>query len=339
VNYILKAETSLLYETNFACDNGLFLKFGSESFFITDGRYTIEAKESLSSEVCLIESSNLIKSARELIRKNQIRSLVIDPKEWSYLDYISLTKNIPTVFKKIDNFSKKRRIIKTPKEIEFIKESAKLNREGFDKVLSMVLSNISKSEKELQYLAKDILSYHGNLDLSFETIFAINENSAKAHAKPSSKITNSSDLLLLDGGVKFANYCSDRTRVVELNINSNFTKEQKFKNVKHQKIYDSVLKAQELAISSIKVGMRASEIDKIARDSITKDGFGEFFTHSTGHGVGLDIHELPIISKKSDEIIKDGMVFTIEPGIYLASEFGVRIEDMVLIENGKATIL
>ena len=111
------------------------------------------------------------------------------------------------------------------------------------------------------------------------------------------------------------------------------------KNPKHQKVYDIVLKAQLNAITNARGGMKASEIDKLTRDVIEKAGFGKYFIHSTGHGVGLDIHEFPNINSKSDVIIEDNMVFTIEPGIYLPNEFGVRIEDTVVMQNGKAVIL
>ena len=110
-------------------------------------------------------------------------------------------------------------------------------------------------------------------------------------------------------------------------------------NKKHQKIYDIVLKAQLSAIEKARVGMKASEVDKLTRDVIEKSGYGKYFIHSTGHGVGLDIHEYPVINSKSDVIIEDNTVFTIEPGIYLPNEFGVRIEDTIVMQNGKAIIL
>jgi Xaa-Pro aminopeptidase len=148
------------------------------------------------------------------------------------------------------------------------------------------------------------------------------------------------NLLLIDAGLKYKRYCSDRT--VTLNYKSNLdiaNRKQKFKDPFKQKIYDIVLKAQEKAISKARAGMKANEIDKLARSVIEDAGYGKYFIHSTGHGVGLDIHEYPIISQKSDIVIEENMVFTIEPGIYLDDKFGVRIEDSVAIQNGKAVIL
>jgi len=147
------------------------------------------------------------------------------------------------------------------------------------------------------------------------------------------------DLLLLDAGVKFNRYCSDRTRTACFDENFNFGKEQNFKNAKRQEIYEIVKEAQALAIAAVMPGKKASEIDVAARDFIAAQGYGEAFFHSTGHGVGVDIHELPFISKRGDTVLQEGMVFSVEPGIYLPGEFGVRIEDVVVVRENEAEIL
>jgi Xaa-Pro aminopeptidase len=115
--------------------------------------------------------------------------------------------------------------------------------------------------------------------------------------------------------------------------------EQRFKDKQTQKAYDTVLRAHDRAIAKARSGMRASKVDAIAREVIEKAGFGKYFVHSTGHGVGLDIHELPVISSRSRTRIEDGMVYTIEPGIYIPGRFGIRIEDMVVMESGRARVL
>jgi Xaa-Pro aminopeptidase len=146
-------------------------------------------------------------------------------------------------------------------------------------------------------------------------------------------------LLLLDAGLKYKRYCSDRTRTIFIGDNISMSKNQKFKDRFKQKIYDIVLKAQESAIKKIKPGVKLCDIDKAAREVIEKEGYGKYFVHSLGHGVGLDIHEWPYVNFKNETPIQEGMVFTIEPGIYLPGEFGVRIEDMVMIQNGKCVVL
>ena len=340
MNYIIKDENALFYECGYSCDNAIFLKLGSDSFFITDGRYTIDAKENIKN-ARVIQSQNLIQETRILIRKANIKKLYYDPKEWSSYEFNLLKDKLNRVsfFAKVD-FSKLKRAIKSDNEIKIIKKAVKLGRDGFKKFAKYLKnSGELKSEKFLQYKLKSILASFGELDLSFEPILAINENSAKPHAIASKRVLQNGDLLLVDAGIKYKRYCSDRTRTSLFNNKITFKERQKFSNKKRQKIYDTVLKAHDKAIIKAKSGVMASEIDKIARDVIDKAGFAKFFVHSTGHGVGLNIHEYPFISAKSDMLIEDNMVFTIEPGIYIPNEFGVRIEDMVVMKNGVAKVL
>ncbi len=328
MNYILKDENAIYYECGFSSDNALFLSINNDKYFITDSRYTLEAKQSINNAQVVDGSHNLVKKAREIIKKYRIKRLIIDPKEWDIISFEQLKKsNIYLSYKK--DFSQKKRIIKTNKEIEIIKEAVKKTKIAFDKFYEYIKSDgIGKDEKELNFVIQNILKNNGQYDLSFEPIVAINENSALPHALSSNKVLQKDDLILVDAGLKYKRYCSDRTRTY---INKNSKKQQKIKDI--------VQKAHDKAIESIRVGIKAKEIDKIARDVIQKAGYGKYFIHSTGHGVGLDIHELPIISKTSDTIIEENMVFTIEPGIYIEKEFGVRIEDMVVVQNGRAKVL
>ncbi len=340
MNYILKNENALFFECGYSSDNAIFLNLESDLFFITDGRYSLEAKENIKNAQ-IIQTKDLIKSARELIRKSKIKKLYFDPKEWNYFEFNLLKDKLKNInFSAKKDFSMLKRAVKTEDELKLIKEAVRLGRHSFMlfAVFLMKYGN-DRSEKLLQYKFKEFLSDFGESELSFEPIVAINENAAKPHSIASEKVLRDGDLILVDAGVKYKRYCSDRTRTAFFNRETQFSTEQNFKDKKVQKVYDLVLKAHDLAIQKARVGMRASKIDKIARDVISDGGFGEFFVHSTGHGVGLDIHEFPIISSKSEMIIEENMVFTIEPGIYIPNEFGVRIEDMVTMKNGVATIL
>lgn len=183
------------------------------------------------------------------------------------------------------------------------------------------------------------MSDNGKYDLSFDPIVAINANSAKPHALPTEVNLKRNDLLLVDAGIKYKRYCSDRTCTSRVYEDIDFERSQHFTKKERQKVYDIVLKAQLTAIKKARVGMMAKDIDKLARDVIEKAGYGKYFIHSTGHGVGLDIHEHPYINSRSETIIENGMVFTIEPGIYLPEKFGVRIEDTIVMKDGKAQIL
>jgi len=338
-NYILQNENGVYFECGYSCDNVMFISIGGDNYFITDARYEIEAK--LMAKNCeVIITNDLIRESRNILKKNKIKKISFDPNDFSLFTYEKLQNNLDIRFIQKPNFSKLKRLIKTDKEIELIQMAMKLGRKGF-KRFSDYLQNdgIGKSEKFLFFKAVECMSNHGELDLSFDPIVAINENSAKPHALPTSKIMKKNDFLLVDAGVKYERYCSDRTCCTSISKNTNFKREQIFPKKLEQKIYDIVLKAQLTAIEKARSGMKASQIDKFTRDVIEKAGYGKYFIHSTGHGVGLDIHEYPNINSRSDVILEDNMVFTVEPGIYLNKKFGVRIEDTIVLKNGKAIIL
>ena len=333
MNYILNKENEIYYECSWSSDNAIFLCLDGEKFVITDGRYTLDAKEKANAEV--IEARDLIKKAKELILKKRVKTLTIDPLNWNKKDYNELLKVVK--LKDEENFSHKKRMIKTPKELEIIKKAAKKGAKAFEEFKNVIEAGID--EFELSFRFKEKLTKRGRRDLSFEPIVAINENAAKPHAIPTKKKLKKGDLLLLDAGIKYKRYCSDRTRTIYIGKNITMSKKQKFPK-EIQKIYDIVLKAQESAIKAIRVGIKAKELDKIARNIITDAGYGKYFVHSLGHGVGLDIHEWPYINSRNEIILKEGMVFTIEPGIYIPNAFGIRIEDMIAINyNGEAEVL
>ena len=338
-NYILQNENSVYFECGYSCDNLIYLSLSGDNYFITDGRYEIEAK--LFAKNCeVLISNDLIRVARKILKKAKVKRLSFDPNDFTYLTYQKLTKDLKIDFIQKPFFSKHKRIIKTTTEIKYIKKAMSLGREGF-KAFAKYLANegVGKSEKYLFFKAKEFMSAHGKYDLSFDPIVAINQNSAKPHALPTDDTLQKNDLLLVDAGLKFKRYCSDRTCTSSMNKNINFKRDQSFAKKTEQKVYDVVRRAQEKAIAKARSGMKASKIDKLARDVIEEVGYGKYFVHSTGHGVGLDIHEYPNINHRNDLIIEDNMVFTIEPGIYLSDKFGVRIEDTVVMKNGKAVIL
>jgi Xaa-Pro aminopeptidase len=339
MNYIVKDENAIYYECAYSSDNALFLKLGSEAFFITDSRYRVEA-EAFVEEATVIISSDLYADANKLIKKSKIKKIHYDPKEWSLFYFEKLKENVKTKFKESPDFSHKKRIIKSSEELLLLREAAKLGAKAFDEFAELIKRHgFRQDEHMLTFMAQAMLSKKGKYELSFDPIVAVNSNAAKPHALPTSKPLKKHDLLLVDAGLKYKRYCSDRTRTVSASKSFDFTTDQKFKKKKIQKAYDLVLKAHDNAIENARSGMKAKKIDALTRDIITEGGFGEYYVHSTGHGVGLDIHELPYISSKSDMRVEDGMVYTIEPGIYIPGEFGIRIEDMVAMENGRAVIL
>jgi Xaa-Pro aminopeptidase len=338
-NYMLKAENAIYYACGYSCDNALYLSLGAEAFFITDSRYTLDAKEHVVDAQVVI-ASDLYAKAVEIMKRTNIKKIAFDPKEWSLYGFNRLQESLKINFKSVLDLSHKKRLIKTDQELKIIAKAVQLGAQAFD-VFSKAISNEAMGENEYQltYRAQGVLSDFGRYDLSFDPIVAINANAAKPHALPTQTTLCDGDLLLVDAGLKYQHYCSDRTRTVCVGEGVHFGTTQHFSSKRRQKAYDCVLKAHDRAISKARSGMKAKEVDALAREVIEKAGFGEYFVHSTGHGVGLDIHEMPYISSASQTIIEDGMVYTIEPGIYIPNGFGIRIEDMVAMVDGRAKVL
>jgi Xaa-Pro aminopeptidase len=196
-----------------------------------------------------------------------------------------------------------------------------------DKALENILPNIKPGLKESE--VRDMLEIEmkklGAAGPSFQTIIGSGSNSALCHYGTGDKVLQEGDSLVMDFGCLVDDYCSDTTRTIAIGQASD-----KFKSV-----YAILKKAQQLAIDKVKPGVKACEVDFAARKYITDKGYGDYFIHRTGHGVGLEVHEMPYITETSEVILKPGMVFSIEPGIYLEGEFGIRIEDLVMVtENG-----
>ncbi|OQX74863.1 MAG: X-Pro aminopeptidase [Campylobacteraceae bacterium 4484_4] len=338
-HYLLRNENAVYYECGFSCDNEIFFKSGDEAWFITDPRYTEEAKTSVrNAEV--VEAQDLTKALRALLRKKRIRKLWYDPGEWSVADFKKISEKLTIHLAPKADFSKQKRIIKREDEIKLLKSAVTEGARAFERFADFLRQKgEGLSEARLFFEASLLLQDEGAYSLSFEPIVALNENASKPHALPTEKSLKRGDLILVDAGIKEKRYCSDRTRTAEFTAEINFSKAQRFSDPKRQKIYDLVRKAQETAIGAIRPGITAKEIDHAAREVIERGGYGQYFVHSTGHGVGLDIHELPVISKRSETVIEENMVFTIEPGIYLPGEFGVRIEDMVRVTADGAEVL
>ena len=339
MNYIVKDENAIYYECGFSSDNALFLKLGSEAFFITDSRYRVEAEALVQGATVIIEG-DLYGEARKLIKKSKVKKVSYDPKEWNIFAFEKLRKDLKTKFKEVPDFSHRKRVIKSSEELLLLKKAASLGANAFDDFSKLIKKHgFKQDENMLTFMGKAMLSQKGKYELSFDPITAVNENAAKPHALPTDKKLKKHDLLLVDAGLKYKRYCSDRTRTVSASRDFEFVYEQKFKKKKIQKAYDLVLKAHDNAIKKARSGMKAKKIDAFTRDIIEKGGMAKYYVHSTGHGVGLDIHEMPYISAKSDMRVEDGMVYTIEPGIYIPGEFGIRIEDMVAMIDGQAVVL
>ena len=215
------------------------------------------------------------------------------------------------------------RQVKTPAEIVAIRKACDITSEAFSAILSKIDEGIT--EKELQ-IELDYTMFRLGADcLAFDTIIASGENGSLCHAIPGNRVIRSGDMITMDFGAKVGGYCSDMTRTVALGNPS----------PEMRKVYDTVLRAQTMCEDALMAGKKGSEIDKLARDYIDARGYAGRFGHGLGHSVGIDIHEDPRLSQTCDDVIKAGVVITVEPGIYLPGVGGVRIENTCLVrENG-----
>lgn len=220
------------------------------------------------------------------------------------------------------------RMIKDEEEIEKMRESSKIN----DKVMIELLENIKEGQTERYYcdLLKGLYEKHGVNSFSFSPIVAVNPNGSNPHHESDNSVIKKGSSIVIDIGGVYDSYCSDMTRTVFVG---------KYPSKKHENIYNIVKEANVKAISIIKPGIKFSDIDNAARQYIEDAGYGEYFVHRTGHSIGIEGHDFGDVSSVNDEQIKEGMIFSIEPGIYLKDDIGVRIEDLVLVTKEGCEVL
>ena len=272
---------------------------------IAKNNSTIEVKEYESFEVMLRE-----------LKDDGISSLAIEPT-LPFSSYEKLRDDFTITSK---TYVDKQRMIKTPQEIEKITKATEIAQKSF---LQLDILNNQNTEKEIAFDLVRLMIENGADKESFDTIVTSGASSSLPHAIPEAKQLEKP--ILIDWGAIFEGYCSDNTRTMV------------YTEAQHE-IWDIVAEAHDKAIKAIRPGLKCIEVDKVARDIITDYGYGDRFIHSTGHSLGLDIHETPGFSIRDETLIEEGMVITVEPGIYLEGEFGVRLEDTVAIYK-KANVI
>jgi len=235
----------------------------------------------------------------------------------------------------LDGLVEEMRIVKTEEEVSLIRKSAQICVAAFRFIKKRI--RIGMKERIIACQLEYFMKKRGAEKPSFEIIVASGENTAYPHHQTGERKIRSGDCLLIDMGCVYKGYCSDLTRPLFLDIIMNNPGEGiratlpfEFKG-KYKKIYQVVRKAQRAAIEKIRPGVKCSSIDSAARKAIARAGLGDYFIHKTGHGVGLDVHELPWVEENSKQVLKAGMVLTVEPGVYIPGFGGMRIEDMVLV--------
>lgn len=219
------------------------------------------------------------------------------------------------------------RAVKEPDELMVIQRAIDVADGAMEQVAGRLRPGLT--EREVAWDLERTMRELGADALSFDTIVASGPNGAKAHHRPSERALEDGDGIVIDMGALYDGYCSDITRTFVLGKASE----------QFRKVYDTVLAAQETTEATLRGGMTGAEIDGLAREVITAAGYGDAFGHSLGHGIGIAVHELPGVGPNSKGVVEDGMVFSVEPGIYLTGWGGVRIEDLVVMENGRGRVL
>jgi Xaa-Pro aminopeptidase len=315
------------YLTGFTGTSGYLVITRKHALFVTDFRYKEQARDEVKGFRIRVERSERSGEIKEIIDTYRIRTLGFEDHNITYAFYKKLSKKKINL-KPLTGMTESLRIVKTPTELSHIKTAVKRAENAFRKLQPFIKPGTT--EENLALKLEELLKKEGCKILPFGVIVASGFMSAFPHAKPTSKALKKSDLVVFDWGGECEGYYSDMTRTLLLNG----------KNISRQKeLYYTVLEAHKRAAASIKPGIEAAIVDAAARDHIDDKGYDEYFGHGTGHGVGLEVHEKPFVSWRSNEILKENMVFTVEPGIYLPEFGGVRIEDLVVVRKNGAESL
>lgn len=317
------------YLSGYKGHTGCMLVMKNDIYILTDSRYTEQVSIEAPDVKCIdIGMEGYAKRLRDLIGDN-IR-LGFENNEISYMKYNAYRREFPDSVSLIPldgNIDKLRRV-KDASEIEYLAIAEKIGDKAFNDILEYIHDNKKNGVTELEVALE--LEYsmrkHGAAGTSFDTIAASGNNSSLPHAVPTKRVIRDGDFLTMDFGCRYEGYCSDMTRTVYIG---------EAPSEKQLEVYNTVLKAQLAALEIIKPGIKCSQVDACARDIIADAGYGDCFGHGLGHSVGLFIHEEPRFSRKCEDILEPGNVITVEPGIYLTGQFGVRIEDMIVVtEDG-----
>ncbi len=322
---------NIAYLTKFsAVGSYLLLTQDGRLIYFTNFLYK-EAAEKINDWELVISSNkhNIFNLTAERIKKLNLSTLGFEAKQLPLLEYKTLNSHLSAAaidFIETKDLVEEVRMIKDKQEIIQIKKSIQVSKEAFE--FAKEIFDPAMSEKDLSIEIERFLSLKGDREIAFPSIVASGKNTVFPHHQSSDKKL-SNEILLIDLGSKYYGYCADLTRVffwskIPLLL---------------RKIYDTVRKAGDESIKKIRDGVKASQVDAVARKIIDKKGWGKYFGHGLGHGVGLCVHEPPMIGPNCDQVLKEGMVVTIEPAIYFKNKFGVRLEEMVLVKKSKGEVL
>lgn len=298
-----------------------------EQYIITDSRYTTYTKKACPDFTLEETSCTSLDAAVRILQKHPVRNIAFENMRILFTDFQNYFMKLGAELVPLYDTIEQMRIIKSEEEYKSIKRACEISCEALKQTLPYIKAGVTEIEvaARLEFAMRTL----GSENTAFDTIVVSGEKSAMPHGMPSDKIICGGDAVTIDFGAVYNGYCSDMTRTFFVGTPCD----------ELVKIYNTVLEAQLKAIDSFKHGMACKDLDAVARQHISDCGYGSYFGHSLGHGVGLEIHEAPSVSSRNETIIQPGMIFSVEPGIYVENLGGVRIEDLVTEIDGKLEIL
>jgi len=326
--YLITNDVDVSYLTQFTAAESWLLVLPKKSYYLTDSRYFTEARTGLKGVTVCQYPKSLAETLFVLLAKHRVHSLGFDSRHLSLAQFQKLRHKCPKgiKLKACDGLVDELRQVKEPEEVAAIRDCIKVNLAAYQYLARYIRPGVTERDL-LQQLERFILKK--GVKFSFAPIIASGPNAALPHARGTERRLAPNDVLLIDMGIDINGYKSDLTRIFFLGKIAPLL----------EKRYRILREAQEAAIAAIRPGVKAAEVDLAARNYLKKQGLDTYFGHALGHGVGLEVHEAPRISRTSAVVLKEGMVFTVEPGIYFPGKYGFRIEDMVVVTRGGCEIL
>jgi len=325
---LVSSSASIRYLTGYAGSNGLVLVAGRASYFFTDPRYATDAKETID---CKVQICNrpLLEDAAQVLKREKLKRIGFEPDHVTFEQYETLRRAFPSGFslKPAGGIVESLRSVKSPSEIARIRASVMANSEAYARTLKRI--RLGERERDIAAELNFQMRMLGAEKPAFDTIVATGPRSALPHAHPSGRRLGENEFLLIDMGATLDGYASDMTRMSYTGVAS--------PRMRH--LYKAVLEAQLAGLDAVRAGVQAVRVDAACREVLKRHELDRAFVHSTGHGLGLEIHEGPRIARRQTVKLQAGMVITVEPGAYIEGLGGVRIEDTVVVTEHGCEVL
>jgi Xaa-Pro aminopeptidase len=319
---------NIRYLCGFTGSDGAFILTQRESFFLTDSRYWTQSEEEVRGSH-IIHYKKKIDGIASLLLDLKLKNVGFESTSITFSFHQSLSEKLANESKLIplEDELKNLRAVKDTQELALTRNAIDISSNAFLHIMEMLQEGVLEST--IAFEMEFYMKRHGSEATGFDIIVASGKRSALPHGRATSKRIENGDFILFDFGSRTQGYHSDQTRTVVCGKPSS---EQK-------KVYQIVKEAHDKAIEKIRPGISIQEVDEAARNHIQKYGYDQYFGHGTGHGIGLSVHEDPVVNKENKDLVQEGMVFTVEPGIYIPDWGGVRIEDMIRVTSQGAEVL